>query len=560
MTYFPEIVFQRSCSAPASLAYRFYQGSRQEVESLSFYALWEQAASLAYKLQSAGLTGQPVLLICKSQRHFVVAFFACLLSGCIAVPTAPPRRQSLLGRFQLLTRDSQTRAIIADYEEGLSLDLMADGHPVSTFDMRSLQGESSASLALLAARWSPPAITSDTIAFLQYTSGSTGDPKGVVVTHGNLVANCASIQQAMALSAESVILTALPLFHDMGLIGGVLESMYVGCLANCMSPVEFVQHPERWLHIMSSERITVSGGPNFMYELAARTIKPEQLQGCDLSAWRVAFCGAEPIRSSTIETFTQKFQDFGFRRQAFYPCYGMAESTLFITGKIVDSDPVTCRLHDADVVGCGVPGLDTRVEIVDPDSCARVTDGSIGEIWVAGSSVAQGYWMRPELTAHSFTARVHGDDDDDGVRYLRTGDLGYVSRGELFVTGRLKDLIIAYGKKYAPHDLEDEAERSHPALCQSGGAAFSVTQQDADRVVLVFELRRDWLRRHLEWDGILSAIRASVSANHGVALDEIVMIKPGSLPRTSSGKVRRAQCRSLYLAGTLERVAFPSAS
>lgn len=546
MRNLPQIVFERAHSQANQIAYRFFQGNVTRPDVLTFESLWEQAASVAFELQSHGLDGERVLLACTSQKFFVVGFFACLLAGCVAVPTPPPRRDVFAARLGLLAEDADVRGLIADSEEAQSAAIALGHKGLVHVDMRrvrhiDVQREQ-------AKQWRMPVLDAESIAFLQYTSGSTSDPKGVIVTHGNLMRNCAAIQDGMAFTSASSILTALPLFHDMGLVGGVLESMYVGCIGNCMPPAEFVQYPERWLQIISAYNITISGGPNFMYELAARSIAADSVQGCDLSAWEVAFCGAEPIRAATIENFTNKFASLGFKARAFYPCYGMAESTLFITGKRIDDLPAVCSLHGSTVVNCGTPRQDTQVAIVDQDTMAQLTGTEVGEIWVRGDSVSPGYWRRPALTQHTFAGTATGLE---GKRFLRTGDLGYMKDGDLFVTGRLKDLIIKYGKKYSPQDIEREAELAHVALRESGSAAFSVAQAGSDRLVLVAELKREWLRKSQDWELAVSAVRSAVSAAFSVAIDEIVLIKTGSLPRTSSGKVRRAQTCLDYLAGRL---------
>jgi len=556
---FSEILIERSVSQPGTTAYRFFAGANPMPEALTYRALWEKAASLAQVLQAGGMRDQRVLLVCKSQKNFVVAFYACLLAGAIVVPTALPRRQVLQSRLQLLMDDAGVGAVICDADEMLQAGFGRPEHSGLCIDMRVFMQRDDHAQG--AARFVPPAaIDDDAVALLQYTSGSTGKPKGVMISHRNLMRNCAVIQDAMEVTSSTSALFALPLFHDMGLIGGMLQPMYSGCTVNLMPPAEFVQYPERWLRIMSTYRLTVSGGPNFMYELAARAVDDRQCEGLDLSAWRVACCGAEPIRPETVARFRERFGPFGFRPDAFYPCYGLAESTLFVTGPRVGDATVVAERPGQErpgverTIGCGKVWRDTRVEIVDQASLRPLPEGEVGEIWVAGGSVAKGYWMQPERTAETFEARLAGDD---ATRFLRTGDLGFVEDGNLFVTGRLKDLIILYGKKYTPHDLEFEAERSHQALRQSGCAAFGaadVSAGGAERLVLVCEVNREWLRRPDAWDEVTNAIRASVGGAFGVQVDDVVLIKPGALPRTSSGKLRRQQCRSDYLEGRIERL------
>lgn len=564
-----QILVRRAATEPHAIAYRFFQGAAPAPQVLTFHALAQQATALAADLQDAGLAGRRVLVACKSQQLFVIGFFACLLAGCTAVPTPPPRRKALAGRLQLLARDAGVAALIGDGDTvdiALDLDPELDIHLEQGRDPAHGSGPcatgraawrvdlaawaASTDVAARAACWRDTPVPDTFPAFLQYTSGSTSDPKGVIVTHRNLVSNCAAIAAGMGFVPSSSILTALPLFHDMGLVGGVLESMYVGCIGNCMPPAEFVQYPERWLRIIAQFGITISGGPNFMYELAAQQVGADALAGCDLSAWEVAFCGAEPIRPATMARFTRQFAPLGLRPDAFYPCYGMAESTLFITGKPLGMPAATCRAHGSEVVDCGVPRADTCVTIVDPATRQAVAGATVGEIWVEGASVAAGYWRRPELSAQVFHATLANGGPR---RFLRTGDLGYLRDGHLYVTGRLKDLIIVYGKNYAPHELEAEAEASHAALREAGAAAFSVAGEQGERVLLVCELQRDWLRRRGEWGAVAAAVGRAITASHGVTVDELVLIKPGSLPRTSSGKVRRQQCRLDYLSGALER-------
>lgn len=549
MIFFPELITERARATPTKVAYQFFQGATLVPVTLTYAALREQAASLAATLMKNGLGGQRVMILCKSQQHFVVAFFGCLMAGAIAVPTALPRRQQLEERLRVLARDAQIGAIVVDSDDVSLAHFPEELHISIQVDMRSHAAR--ADLDALAAGWTAPALDAATPAFLQYTSGSTGDPKGVVVTHANLVQNSEAIRQGMGLSADSRVFTALPLFHDMGLIGGVLQSMYLGATAGCMAPAEFIQYPERWLQIMSQYKMTTSGGPNFMYELAARAVKPELLPGLDLSSWTLAFCGAEPIRPATISAFVERFAPYGFDAGAIYACYGMAEATLFITGAQRGRGLSTSEFEGRAVASCGHTTHDTRIEIVDPDTCTRVADGCVGEIWASGASMAHGYWQRPELSMQHFQAQL-ADGGNGG--FLRTGDLGYRLDGQLYVTGRLKDMIISYGRKYAPQDVEYEAERSHASMREAGGAAFSVTRDGREKTVLVAEVTREYLRRADEMPRISSTVRGAVSAALGLTLDDVVFIKPGALPRTSSGKVRRSQCRADYLADSLQRV------
>jgi acyl-CoA synthetase (AMP-forming)/AMP-acid ligase II len=541
---FPQILFKRARTAPASIAFRFFHGSGAPT-TLTNHELWEKAASLAVLLQSLALSKQTVLLVCKSQERFVVAFFACLLAGVIAVPTGVPRRRALAGRLDFLADDAGAHAIMTDCDEIAigAVDTLARLLCVDlrAYDERIYPADADAGLI-------HQDISGASIAFLQYTSGSTGVPKGVVVSHANLMHNCAVIQESMCITSSSSIFTALPLFHDMGLIGGVLVAIYVGCVANCMPPNEFVQYPERWLAVISKFKVTHSGGPNFMFQLAASEIKDEQVTKCDLSSLQVAFCGAEPIRAATIALFAERFASLGYRAEAFYPCYGMAESTLFITGGTVGKLASVKDLRGSKIVCCGVPRKDMRVHIVDPATRERVIDGEIGEIWVDGGSVAQGYFNQPALTDQCFHAVIA--DSNSMKHYLRTGDLGFLEDGQLYVTGRLKDLIIIYGNKYSAEDIEEVATQAHEAVRPGYNAAIGVDQDGDERLVLMVELSREWFGRRAEWNTIGTLLRNTFR----IALGEVVFLGPGALPRTSSGKIQRGQCRSHYSTGASVRV------
>ncbi|WP_053076784.1 fatty acyl-AMP ligase [Caenimonas sp. SL110] len=546
-----DILVERAALQPDDVAFTFIGEGATGGESgltLTYRELYEQAAGFASLLQAHGLTGERVLLVFKSNAWFVISFFACLMAGAIAVPTAPPRREQMAQRLRTIAGNAGARAGIPDSDEVMQTAIGLGHDDVHWFDVRQLSKDGA--LAARATNWRPPLLRSDSLAFLQYTSGSTGDPKGVMVSHGNLMANSRHHTVACGNDSETRALFALPLYHDMGLIGGIVQTVYAGFPAHVMSPAHFVQKPQRWLQLISQLRICSSGGPNFMYDLAAQVIQPEHLEGVDLSSWRIAYCGAEPIRASTIERFTSKFAPYGFRAGSFFPCYGMAEATLFVTGSKLGTAPqlATSASGGQPVVGCGFPDPDTTIEIVDPANRQPLPEGQEGEIWVSGVTVAQGYWKNPTATEHTFKARLA---KSNAGPFLRTGDLGYRKDGNLFVTGRLKDLIIVRGRNFAPHDLELEAEGSHPGLQPGGGAAFTLTEGDQERLILAFELKREWRRREDEWGVVEAAVRASIARGYQLRVDDVVLLAPGALPRTSSGKVRRTQCRVDYLGGRL---------
>jgi len=494
-----------------------------------------------------------------------VGFFGCLDAGLIAVPVAPPRPNQSLAALEGIAVDSGAEAALTT---GHFLDVLGP-----RIDARS-------PLAGLA--W----ITSDgpslpdggrpardigpgSLAYLQYTSGSTSEPRGVMIGHDNLMANLREIRERSDTPKRGTIVGWLPLFHDMGLVTLALGSIYLGGRLVLMSPLHFLQKPVRWLRAIAEYRAATSGAPNFAYDVCARSARPEEVAGLDLGCWTGAFCSAEPVRAETLDRFAGELAPSGFRREAFYPCYGLAEATVFVTGvdrlaspsvrrfdpealqagRVVaapDDDPRGRRL-----VGCGRPGEKTRVVVVDPQSRRACPADRVGEIWVAGPGVGRGYWGQPEATASTFAGRVEGRDD--GL-YLRTGDLGFLDRGELFVAGRLKELLLIRGVNYYPQDVERAAAAANPVLFPDGGAAFGIEVGGEERLVIVHEVQRS-ARGKLDLPRLVGDVREAVLAEHGVRVHGLILIRPASLPRTTSGKTRRGACRDRLRAGTLAVVA-----
>jgi acyl-CoA synthetase (AMP-forming)/AMP-acid ligase II/acyl carrier protein len=423
----------------------------------------------------------------------------------------------------------------------------------------------------LADLWRPPAVNRSDLAFLQYTSGSTSDPKGVMVSHGNLLTNLDCIRLAFGigeieddrLSANGVFW--LPAYHDMGLIGGLLTPLYMGGRSVLIAPTAFLQRPMRWLQAINDYRTTISGAPNFAYEYCVRRTTPEERAALELSHWRLAFCGAEPIRAETLAHFAEAFHDAGFRMEAFYPCYGLAECTLLAAGPDYRKEPKILAVNRAalaehqvvpacgepeamvqKLVGCGSPIAGHTIAIVEPEKSTEMPEGGVGEILIQGPSLAQGYWNRPEETEQVFGARVDGRED----RFLRTGDLGFFRDGELFVTGRVKDVIIIRGRNHYPQDIEQSAEEAHQAVLP--GAAFALADDAGERLVVVHQLDRQF--RGSDYQEIIQAIRRSIVEHHELDPYAIVLIRQTSLPITSSGKVQRSLCREQYLARELKVV------
>lgn len=562
------ILRQRAEVEPDCTAYRIDEADARSVHEITYGELDRRARTIGAWLQQCGATGERVLLLYPFGIEFIAGFYGCLYAGAVAVPLYPPRPNRPDPRLLAVMADAQPAFAFTTAKVLNSLSTRQEDPTV----LDQLQWLATDALPEIdAAAWQPNAPTPATLAFLQYTSGSTGLPKGVMISHANLLHNAAMIAKAFALTPQSTGLMWTPFYHDMGLIGGVIEPIYSGNRTTLMAPVDFLQHPARWLQAISAERITVSGGPNFAYELCLEKITPEECEGLDLSCWEVAFCGAEPVRAATLARFAAKFAPYGFRFQAFTPCLGMAESTLMTSctpqsqAPVITTFTASALAHNrvevatpldratANVqrlVSSGQPWLDQTFCIVNPESGTRAAPDEVGEIWIAGPSVAGGYWQRPQESAQTFGATIA--DTGEGP-YLRSGDLGFLHNGELFVTGRLKDLIIIRGRNYYPQDLELTAEQAHPALQPGSAVAFSIEETNEERLVLVQEVARTHLRT-LVADEVIAAIRSAISQLHQLQVSAILLLRPGRMLKTSSGKVQRRATRQAYLDGTLEAV------
>ncbi|MGO9462606.1 MAG: amino acid adenylation domain-containing protein, partial [Isosphaeraceae bacterium] len=550
-------------------SFRAHLGDSVEDVHLDFAALERLAHSVGGRLQELGLEGERALLLYPPGLEFVAAFLGCLSAGVIAVPTPLPRPNRPAERLRAIIEDARPRVVLT------TAAVAADRARWSaqTPELAELDWVASDVIGeKLAGRWRDPGVVPETLAFLQYTSGSTDEPKGVMVTHGNLLHNSAVIASSFRSTPESRGVIWLPFHHDMGLIGGVLQTIYCGGATLLLSPVAFLQEPIRWLEAISQTGATVSGGPNFAYDLCVRKITAGQCAGLDLSRWSVAFSGAEPVRAATLDRFALAFARCGFRREAFLPCYGLAEATLMVTGRSEVGPPSILPVDAAGLeqnrvrlardagpkaralVGCGRVLGGQEVVIVDPATGRPCDADGVGEIWVAGPSVAHGYWNRPEESAATFEAAVVDSGSNSGSGpFLRTGDLGFLKDGELFVTGRLKDVIIIRGRNVYPQDIEATVARSQPLLRADGAAAFSVEVDGEEHLVVASEVERRAKREQPE--EIIAAIRQAVAAEHEIEADAVLLLKAASIPKTTSGKIRRHACRAGYLAGTLDVVA-----
>lgn len=557
-----EILNYRSQYQPNRQAYMFLQNGETKSGSLTYRELESQARKIASHLHY--WQGERALLMYPSGLEFITAFFGCLYAGVIAVPVYLPKRNKKAFRLLSIIYNARPKIILT------TTSMLAD------IEKKREQEVELAQLRLIVTdtiQANPQefvfkAVTPESLAFLQYTSGSTGTPKGVMVTHGNIIHNQQIIHRAFGHSEKSIGVSWLPLFHDMGLIGHVIHPIYAGINSILMSPVAFLQKPIRWLQAISKYGATTSGGPNFAYDLCVKKIQPEELANIDLRSWDLAFNGAEPVRAETLKQFSKTFAECGFNNKAFYPCYGMAETTLFTTGGDKNREPVIQRflarkLERSSVleskiaskegrvfVGCGRPYMNSTVIIANPDSLTHCEKGQEGEIWVSGGSITDGYWNRIEATQETFQAYL---EDTGAGPFLRTGDLGFFHNDELFITGRLKDLIIIRGRNHYPQDIELTVENSHSSLRDNCSAAFSVEIQEEECLVIACEVKRTDIKK-LKINETVKDILVAVSTEHELEVHKIVLLRTGSIPKTSSGKVRRHACKLEFLEENLNVV------
>jgi acyl-CoA synthetase (AMP-forming)/AMP-acid ligase II len=589
-----ELLRWRAFEQPEQRIYSYLADGETEGAHLTYEALDRQARTIGALLQSYKASAERALLLYPAGLEFISAFFGCLYAGVIAVPLPPPNMaqpQRTLPRFRNIANDAipalvlTTSSILAKVE---SLYTQAPG-------LRKLRWlATDKSIGGAAEEWRDPAATVETLALLQYTSGSTAIPKGVMVSHENLLENSAHISRAFEIAPDAVSVMWLPVFHDMGLTNGIIQPLYGGRECVLMPPQSFLQRPARWLQAISKYQATISGGPNFAYEMCTRKVTPEQREGLDLSSWKLAYNGAEPVRADTLKRFAAAFASCGFRTSSFYPCYGLAEATLLVSGGLVKDEPILRtmqvstlehnhngiaetsdrRVNVRTLVGCGHAVADTRIVIVNPESLTACAPDEVGEIWVSAPSVADGYWNRSaetQLTFHAYLA-----DTKEGP-FLRTGDLGFLGDGELFVTGRLKDLIIIGGRNLYPQEIELTVQQSHPAVRPACCAAFSVEVADEERLIVAAEVEPRYAsKRHathgngngkgngseashphtnghlpLDVDAMVRAIRRAVAEEHDVRVHAVLLLRAGTLPMTSSGKLQRSACQAGFLDGTL---------
>lgn len=562
-----DILDWRARKQTHQLAYRFLLDDVNDAIVCSYAELDRKARCIARNLQSITEPGDRVLLLFPPGLDFIFAYFGCLYAKVIAVPAYPPhprRLERTLPMIRGIIKDASPKAALVTktlYDVINSKTTVASEFPEINWSSTDVNANEPSYVDS-----EPPQCSTEDLAFIQYTSGSTDDPKGVMVSHGNILDNLGHIEKEFDLSAESNAVFWLPPYHDMGLIGGILQALYTGYPLTLLSHFSFLQKPYRWLQAISQFQANVSGAPNFGYDLCTKKIKPEQLDSLDLSRWRVAFNGAEKVHYETMTNFADYFQSCGFNKKAFSPCYGLAEATLMVTGGLYDRLPLTKNLvtsklrqdkvrissnNDADatkIVGCGHVSSNQKVLIVNPDTLEQCQADEIGEIWVSGKNKTQGYWNEPEETERTFNAQL--SNGDNGA-FLRTGDLGFITQRELFITGRIKDLIISGGNNHYPNDIEKTIEMSFPASNTLRGVAFSIQVDEEEKLVILVELNHKLVEKV---ELIKKTIIKSVTEKHELHIHDIRFIQLGELRRTSSGKLKRYLCRKHYLEGKFNEI------
>lgn len=564
-----DILQSHSKNQPQKLAYRFLEDGEYEEVSITYKQLDRRARSIGAILQASTKAGDRAFLFFSAGLDFIAAFLGCLYAKVIPIPMPPPHparlEKSMTTVLRIKNDATPTVALLSSsLFEAIKLQKSIRNH-FSSIKLLVTDGDD---MRNWTKKWQKPEISKHDIAFLQFTSGSTATPKGVMVSHNNLLHNLGLIEASFEQTPKSKTVIWLPPYHDMGLIGGILQPLYTGNPVTLIPHLMFLQRPIRWLQAITRFQATTSGGPNFAYDLCVRKIKPDQREYLDLSSWEVAFNGAEPISPKTLNQFVHYFSPCGFRREAFAPCYGLAEATLMVAGGPKGRLPVVKNLTKSgleenkaiilptkskdsqEVVSCGQNIGGQTIKIVDVEKQSPCLSNQIGEIWVSGPSVANGYWSNPSETSSTFGVRLSQEKDS----FLRTGDLGFMHEGELYITGRLKNVIIIKGKNHYSHDIERTVEKAHPSIWPGGCAVVSIENSGSERVIIIAEIQHKLVKHTQE---VIKAIRRAVSEHHELPVYDISLTFPGSIPRTTSGKIRHFLCKKNYLSGTLKEIKKP---
>jgi thioester reductase-like protein len=557
-----DLLRQRAGEHPDRLGYSFLGADETPRRHLTYRELDRQARAIGAHLSRVAAPGERVLLLLPHEPEYIAAFFGCLYAGLVAVPAYPPSARRGDGRVAAIAEDADPSIVLAT-ERTLAA-LAGDGERYP-----ALRGRRWLAVERLVEAddpgWAPSESRRSALAYLQYTSGSTSTPRGVMISHANVLHNLETIRQGLDGRPQTHAVSWAPLFHDLGLVGGMLTPLYLNIPLTTMSPMHFLENPVRWLRVISARKASASYAPNFAYDLCVQRATPAERAALDLRSWSFAGVAAEPIRPATLERFAEAFAVAGFRSEAFWPAYGLAESTLAVTVGVRSGQPLArpfdrVALERGEAIPSGPDGpgafhmlatsgrwaRDGQVVIVDPEAGVGLPPGRVGEIWCRSESVGQGYWNRPDDSARLFQARLA--DSGDGP-YLRTGDLGFVHDGELFVTGRMKDVIVIRGRNHYPHDFEDAAERSHPEIRRTSVAAVGLERDGEEQMVIIAEVRRRAWPDPGELARIADAVRTALAAEHRVEPATIALVAPGSLPKTSSGKLQRSLIRETWRAG-----------
>lgn len=544
-----EILMKRAQETPDAISFNYidYAAAEKTIKTIDYKSLLKRATQIGALLQMRAKEGERVLLIYSAGLEYLCAFFGCLMAKMIAVPVYPPLNARLNYRLNKIIEDSEARLALTNGTilPTLSTNVLAESVTLLNTD-NDLNGMEHA--------FRPTVALADTVAFLQYTSGSTGTPKGVIINHRNLIHNFQAIATQFQYGPDDHLFSWLPAYHDMGLIGSLLSTFAAGIPVTFMSPAAFLRRPARWLQEITQLKCTISGAPNFAYDLCTEKINDSEFATLDLSCWKLAFSGSEPVRPATVERFVKRFRAAGFEHAAFYPCYGMAETTLLVSGNQRGKVPKSLYLNNgtalSDAIGsgetetilsCGQIAAGFEVKIIDPvTENILYDDGCIGEITIASESVSPGYWRQPERNKENYICL----DSDDIKSWFKTGDLGAIIAGELYVCGRHKDLIIIRGQNYFLHDIEETVNQLHCDIRKNCGIAFGITWNDEERLIFIQEINPSLMNDH---QALVRTIYEAICVQHALQPLAIVLIKNGTIPKTTSGKLARQPCKDLYL-------------
>ncbi|BET95949.1 AMP-binding protein [Xenorhabdus taiwanensis] len=558
-----ELLKYRATEFAEQRVFTFLGENQEELASLTYAQLYKQAKNLAGVLKEKGQDKDRILLLYPAGLDYVVAFYACLYAGMIAVPLYSPQNIRKIELISEIAKDSGARLALSTQKYLDKVSSMSDSV------LNELEWLATDRQVDTSTNWQDPIVKGADVAYLQYTSGSTSLPKGVVLTHETTLFHSEELSHHWHTTQESVLVSWLPHFHDLGQVFSILQPVYKGFHSVLMSPTTFIKQPYIWLKAISDYRATHSCGPDFAYSHSVKNVSKAQLSTLNLSSWLVAINAAEPVRANTIRAFYDHFAEAGLRESTQCPSYGLAESTLVMVSDAVNEKPyfLVCnaaklRKNQIEIeiessssqilVSNGKTELDTQVKIVDIDNYHALEESQIGEIWLSGKSIAAGYWQNPEATEETFKAKL--SQSIENREYLRTGDLGFIYEGNLYITGRLKDLIVIRGTNHYPQDIEQTVELSHGLIRNGYCAAFSVENEDIEQLVVVAERNRYYVGE-IDYDEVFDKVKKTISARHNLDVSYILIVSPGSITKTTSGKIQRRKCKTEFLNSTLKTVA-----